>query len=73
MRPEPRITPEAQGDVLEAAVYYNSQRSLLGDSFIEEVERAISQIRETPMLFPVVDDPIRRILVRRFPYGVFAW
>jgi hypothetical protein len=71
MRPEPALTPDAHADILHAADYYNTQRPGLGFDFLNEFEDTISLIREAPLLFTVVDAPIRRALVHRFPYGVF--
>ena len=71
MRPEPRLSPDAQADVLAGARYYESERPGLGIAFLDEIEHAISQIRETPLLFTVVDGPVRRVLLRRFPFGLF--
>ena len=71
MRPEPRFSPDAQADVLAGARHYESLRAGLGVRFLDEIEHAVSLIRETPLLFTLVDDPIRRVLLRRFPFGVF--
>jgi plasmid stabilization system protein ParE len=71
MRPEPKFTPEAQADVADAAAYYSAQRPNLGYEFLEELQQVTSLIREAPLLATLVDDPIRRRLIRRFPYGVF--
>ncbi len=71
MRPEPRFSPDAQADVLAAARYYESEQPGLGIEFLDEVEHAVSQIREAPLLSTLVDDPVRRVLLRRFPFGLF--
>jgi toxin ParE1/3/4 len=71
MRREPRITPDAQADILEAARFYEAERDGLGFAFLDEFDRACGLIEESPLLFTVVDDPVRRVLPRRFPYGVF--
>src|ERR1700690_1894586 len=71
MRPEPRVSLEARADIFESAVYYDEQRPNLGYEFMDEVEYAILRIRENPEQFPVVMDPGRRVLLRRFPYGIF--
>ena len=71
MRPEPALSPDAHADVLRAAEYYDAQRPGLGSRFLDEFEETTSLIREAPLLFTVVDAPIRRALVHRFPYGVF--
>jgi toxin ParE1/3/4 len=71
MRPEPRFTPDAHADVAYAVDHYNAQRPNLGYDFLDELERFTGLIRENPLLFTLVDPPIRRALLRRFPYGAF--
>jgi hypothetical protein len=71
MRPEPALTPDAHADVLHAAEHYEAQRENLGLDFLDEFERTTSTIREAPLLSTLVDPPVRRALLRRFPYGVF--
>ena len=44
---------------------------MLGFEFLDEFEETTSLIREAPLVFTEVDPPVRRALVRRFPYGVF--
>jgi hypothetical protein len=70
-RPQPSLTPEAHVDVLHAVQHYNDQQPLLGFEFLDEFEYTAELIREAPLLSTLVDPPIRRSLVRRFPYGVF--
>jgi hypothetical protein len=67
MRPEPALTPEAHADLLKAVDDYNTQSPGLGFDFLDEFEDSISLIREAPLLFTLVDAPIRRALVHRFP------
>jgi hypothetical protein len=70
-RPQPALTPDAHADVLHAVQQYNEQRPLLGFEFLDELEHTTELIREAPLLSTLVDPPIRRALIRRFPYGVF--
>jgi len=70
-RPQPALTPDAHADVLRAVQHYNAQRPLLGFEFLDELEHTTELIREAPLLSTLVDPPIRRALVQRFPYGVF--
>lgn len=70
-RPQPALTPAAHADVLHAARDYNAKAPLLGFDFLAEFEETTSLIQETPLMFTVVDPPIRRALIHRFPYGVF--
>ena len=58
-------------DVLQAVEYYNAQSPNLGFEFLDELEDTTSIVRETPLIFTLVDPPVRRAIVRRFPYGVF--
>jgi hypothetical protein len=44
MRPEPRLTPDAQADVLAAARFYESERAGLGFEFLDEVSHTLSLI-----------------------------
>ena len=70
-RPQPVLSPEAHADVLQAVQHYNEQQPLLGFEFLDEFEHTTELIRETPLLSTLVDPPIRRALLKRFPYGVF--
>jgi plasmid stabilization system protein ParE len=60
----------AEQELIEAVSYYNSQRPGLGSTFLDEVERAINQVREIPEAAPLVNRLVRRKLVRRFPYSI---
>jgi hypothetical protein len=39
--------------------------------FLGELENTTELIRQAPLLSTLVDPPIRRALIQRFPYGVF--
>jgi hypothetical protein len=67
MRPEPALTPDAHADVQHAALQYEAQRLSLGTAFLDEFEHASALIREAPLLSTLVDAPIPRVLLRRFP------
>jgi toxin ParE1/3/4 len=71
MRPEPALTPDAHADVQHAALQYEAQSLSLGGDFLDEFQRSSALIREAPLLSTLVDAPIRRVLLHRFPYGVF--
>lgn len=60
----------AEQELNEAARYYNAENPGLGNTFLNEVEYAISQILEHPESAPLVNRRVRRKLVRRFPYSV---
>ena len=63
------LTP-AEIEMLEASIYYESQAAYLGDDFLDIVEAAVTEIAETPEIWPEIDPGIRRRVLRRFPYSV---
>ena len=60
----------AERELNEAASYYEGQKAGLGARFLAEVDRCIELLVEYPEAGPVILGPVRRRLVRRFPYGV---
>ena len=62
--------PAAEQEMIEAALYYQSQATKLGDIFICEVEKAIKSIIESPNMWPILEGKLRRRLLKRFPFGV---
>jgi plasmid stabilization system protein ParE len=65
------LTPEAEDDLEEAALWYEQRLAGLGTRLVAQVRAAISRISDLPDLYPEVHPGIRRVSVRRFPYGVF--
>lgn len=62
--------PEAEQEMIEAALYYQSQASGLGVDFLSEVEHALKFIVESPMTYPILEGELRRRLLKRFPFGI---
>lgn len=65
-----RLHPEAERELHEAVEYYEDIEPGLGYDLSVEVYSAIQRAVAYPRAWPVLDDEIRRALVRRFPYGV---
>lgn len=65
------LRPEAEGDVTDAAAWYQSQRPELGHEFLAEIVKALARITNQPRAYPRVHKEVRRILLRRFPFGIF--
>ena len=63
------LTP-AEEEMLEASEYYERQARGLGRDFLAEVQRTVDVIIENPRVGRVVRRPIRRRLMRRFPFGI---
>jgi len=62
---------EAREELLEAVVWYETERAGLGSRFEKQVDRVFSRIEKTPKQFPEVEPGYRRALVHGFPYGIF--
>lgn len=62
--------PEAQAELLAAVDYYEAVTKGLGYDFSLEIADALNRITIFPKAWPVIEKPIRRALVKRFPYGV---
>jgi plasmid stabilization system protein ParE len=71
MAAEFEVRPEAQDDIEAAALWYEAQREGLGERFVSEVDALIDRIRHHPLQFPLIEAPVRRGLLHRFPYVVY--
>jgi plasmid stabilization system protein ParE len=68
---EVRFRREAEEDLEEAALWYESQRPGLGQQFLDEVVKALETIAEMPLERCVIYRNTRRAWMRRFPFGIF--
>lgn len=62
--------PAAEAELNEAIDYYESIQPGLGSELAEEVQQAIMRAVNYPQAWSFIRKPVRRSLVRRFPYGV---
>ena len=65
------IQPDAANDILEAAKWYDNNLKGLGESFLESVDSAINSVQKNPEAYPKVYKELRRILLKKFPFGIF--
>jgi hypothetical protein len=65
------ISSEAELEIFEAALRYERERVGLGLRFETHINAVFLRLVENPFQFPVVEQDVRRALVREFPYGVF--
>lgn len=65
------IDTEAEDDLARAKRWYDDRRDGLGSDFIEKVDEAFERIQRMPLVPRPLFKDLRRVLVRRFPYGVF--
>jgi plasmid stabilization system protein ParE len=66
-----RLREEAELDLAEAATWYESQRSGLGNEFLDSVLEAFDHIGGNPEAYPMVHRSTHRALLSRFPFAVF--
>ena len=58
-------------DVREAYQWYEKQRAGLGEDLLMCIEEALGRIVDNPLIGVHITDAVYRILIRRFPYGVY--
>ena len=62
---------QAQLDVEEAAIWYESRRLGLGLRFLDDLDSVMKRITATPFQFPEIHPRVRRGLLKRFPFSVY--
>jgi toxin ParE1/3/4 len=62
--------PEAQEEMINSAVFYETKSNGLGYKFLNEIARSLDLISVSPETWPVFSDDIRRFLLQRFPFGL---
>jgi len=66
-----RLQPQARLDAEQAAAWYEGERPGLGIEFTLELDIAVEKAAESPLAYAPVAGPVRRVLMRRFPYAVY--
>ncbi|MFT7721502.1 MAG: type II toxin-antitoxin system RelE/ParE family toxin [Roseateles sp.] len=62
--------PQARQEVLDAADWYRQRAPGLDRDFLLAVDAAVQAAASRPLAHPLVEDNVRRVLVKRFPYTV---
>ncbi len=62
------IQEEVYGEVEEAVLYYNQQRTGLGLELFEEWEDAVNRVLSSPEGYEKKRKQFRHVLLKRFPY-----
>ena len=62
--------PLAEQELVDAAAYYEEQKSGLGLEYLEEVEHAINFLIHYPEAGSIVRGSIRRLVLPKFPYSL---
>lgn len=67
------LRPDAKSDIEEAAFWYESQESDLGNQFLDEALSVIDKLEETPAIYPKIFQNLRRVLFKKFPFGMYFY
>jgi toxin ParE1/3/4 len=63
---------QAEAELRAAIKYYDGERDGLGLEFQEEVEAAVTRIKQTPLAFsPYGNEGLRKYVIRRFPFTIY--
>lgn len=65
-----RFHPEAEAEMISAAVFYETKQKDLGKRFLTSVQNALNKIQVNPLLYQEIEDGVRRCLTTTFPFGV---
>ena len=65
-----RFHPDAEAELIAAGQFYEAQTPGLGLEFIAEVRRVARPVAAHPEIGHRFARRLRRVLVRRFPYGL---
>ena len=60
----------AENEMIQSALFYESQTNGLGSDFLTAVDLAVQSIHDNPELWPVIRNHVRRRLLKRFPFGI---
>lgn len=61
----------SDADIEAAFEWYESEQPGLGLEFLDEVRAAYTRILDGPFKYQEFRSGIRRVLTRRFPYGIY--
>jgi plasmid stabilization system protein ParE len=64
--------PEAESDFNEAVEYYREIDIRLGRDFALEVRAGVKRIVKHPQAWSIVEDGVRRTLIKRFPLEFYT-
>lgn len=71
MKYEIVLTPDANQDITETFLWYESQSIGLGKNFLAQVDNSLKIIQNNHELYSIKYRDVRRCLIKRFPYKIF--
>ncbi len=61
-----------QSDLAAAFDWYEEQSPGLGENLLSSVVSIFKSIEDFPEIFAFVHGPVRRAIIRRFPFAIFS-
>ncbi|MCB1226314.1 MAG: type II toxin-antitoxin system RelE/ParE family toxin [Verrucomicrobiales bacterium] len=58
-------------DLKQAVCYYRKGGADLAARFLSAYQSSLDSLRSHPFKGPVVEEPVRRVLIPRFPYALY--
>lgn len=58
-------------EVSDAYLYYQNQKSTLGDAFLEALDDIFNLILDNPYLYLVEFEQVRKALLQKFPFSIY--
>jgi plasmid stabilization system protein ParE len=65
------IRKEAEFDIDEQFDYHEEIREGLGYDFLLCIEEALDKLQRNPLIYRKIQNKLRRIPIKRFPYRIF--
>ena len=65
------ITPLTFLEIDEAIFWYEKQLPKLGQRFLIELNKRINKIQEKPENYLLIYPPVRRTILKKFPYKLY--
>jgi len=62
--------PKASEELITSSEFYETKIVGLGDEFLNEIERMIQVLEDTPLLGVEIENPFRRAVLHRFPFSL---
>jgi hypothetical protein len=60
----------AKFELNDAAVFFENETEGLGHRFLSAVQAAVIQIQQHPEASPIIEQDLRRKVLRKFPYSI---
>jgi toxin ParE1/3/4 len=62
--------PDAEAELIEAALFYEGRMPTLGAQFLNVADQALQTIRQAPERWKLIQHDVRRYILHDFPYAV---